>query len=170
MCGPHRQSTHHSRAVAGVELTSLHQLHRLWEGLRLCGQRDAVEAAEALRSPGEDHRPYPLYLPGHELQDRSRRPAVRKLRGQDCSPSRVPAVTISLPSGHRLDHEDHHNRQEQRDIVDTLDAAGWPQLCWWPGAPVTQPPTDAGQDHLPGDHISWDWTQDQQEENRADED
>ena len=50
--------------------------------------------------------------------------AVRKLRGQDWSPSRVPAVTISLPSGHRLDHEDHHNRQEQRDTVDTLDAAG----------------------------------------------
>ena len=96
--------------------------------------------------------------------------AVRKLRGQDWSPSRVPAVTISLPSGHRLDHEDHHNRQEQRDTVDTLDAAGWPQLCWWPGAPVTQPPTYAGQNHLPGDHISWDRTQDQQEENRADED
>ena len=110
MYGPDRQSTHYSGAVAGVELPPLHQLHRLWEGLRQCGQRDAVEAAEALRSPGEDHRPYPLYLPGHELQDRSRRPAVRKLRGQDCSPSKVPAVTISLPSGHRLDHEDHHNR------------------------------------------------------------
>ena len=50
--------------------------------------------------------------------------AVRKLRGQGWSPSRVPAVTISLPSGHRLDREDHHNRQEQLDTVDTLDAAG----------------------------------------------
>ena len=89
----------------------LHQLHRLWEGLRQCGQRDAVEAAEALWSPREDHRSHPLYLPWHELQDRSRLPAVRKRRGQDWSPARVPAVTISLPSGHRLDHEDHHNRQ-----------------------------------------------------------
>ena len=124
MYGQDRKSTHYSGAVAGVELPPLDQLHRLWEGLRQCGQRDAVEAAEALRIPGEDHRPHPLYLPGHELQDRSRRPAVRKLRGQDWSPSRVPTVTISLPSGHRLGHEDHHNRQEQRDTVDTLDAAG----------------------------------------------
>ena len=77
---PHRQCTHHSRAVAGVELPSLHQLHRQWEGLRQCGQRDAVEAAEALRSPGEDHRPHPLYLPGHELQYRSRRQKASRSR------------------------------------------------------------------------------------------
>ena len=83
-----------------------------------------MEATEALQSPGEDHHPHPLYLPGLELQDRSRQPAVRKLQGQDWSPSRVPVVTISLPSGHQLDHEDHHNRQEQWDTVDTLDAAG----------------------------------------------
>ena len=77
---PLRQFTHHSRAVADVELPSLHQLHTLWEGLRQCGQRDAVEAAEALRSPGEDHRPHPPYLPGHELQDRSRRQRASRSR------------------------------------------------------------------------------------------
>nr|KAG5697989.1 hypothetical protein BaRGS_005807 [Batillaria attramentaria] len=31
---------------------------------------------------------------------------------------------FSLPPGHRLDHEDHYSRQEKRDTVDTLDAAG----------------------------------------------
>ena len=80
MYGQDRQSTHYSGAVAGVELPPLDQLHRLWEGLRQCGQRDAVEAAEALRSPGEDHRPHPLYLPGHELQYRSRRQKASRSR------------------------------------------------------------------------------------------
>ena len=32
----------------------------------------------------------------------------------------MPAVTIPLPPGHRLDHGDHHNRQDQRDTVDIM--------------------------------------------------
>nr|KAG5700710.1 hypothetical protein BaRGS_029075 [Batillaria attramentaria] len=51
-------------------------------------------------------------------------PVVRKLRGEDRSPPGMPVVPVSLPPGHRLDHEDHYSRQEKRDTVDTLDAAG----------------------------------------------
>ena len=54
--------------------------------------------------------------------------------------------------------------------MDTLDAAKRPRLRWWPGAPVTQSRPDAGQDHSPGDHISRDRAQDQQDKDRGDED
>ena len=53
LCGPDCQPAHHCRAVAGVELPPLHQLHRLREGVRQHGQRNAVEAAETLQSPRE---------------------------------------------------------------------------------------------------------------------
>nr|KAG5689406.1 hypothetical protein BaRGS_017924 [Batillaria attramentaria] len=48
----------------------------------------------------------------HELQDCPCRPVVRKLGGEDRSPPGMPVVPVPLPPGHRLDHEDHHNRQE----------------------------------------------------------
>ena len=67
---------------------------------------------------------HPMYVPGHELQDRSRRPGVRQLRGKDRSPPGVPAITVPLPPSHRLDHEDRHNKQEQQDTVDSLDRVG----------------------------------------------
>ena len=61
-------------------------------------------------SPQEDSLHHPVHLPGHELQNCPRRPAVRKFRGEDWSPAGVPAFTVPLSPGHRLDHEDHNNR------------------------------------------------------------
>ena len=75
-----------------------------------CRQRDIVEATETLWSPQEDNLPHPVHLPGHELQNCPRRPAVWKFWGEDWSPAGVPAFTVPLPPGHRLDHEDHNNR------------------------------------------------------------
>ena len=54
--------------------------------------------------------------------------------------------------------------------MDSLDVARRPRFCWWPGTPVIHPQLDAGQDHSPGDYISRDRAQDQQEKDRADED
>ena len=45
LCGSDCRAAHHCRAVARVELPPLHQLHRLREGVRQRGQRNAVEAA-----------------------------------------------------------------------------------------------------------------------------
>ena len=83
-----------------------------------------MEVTKALRSSREDHLSHPMYVPGHELQDRSRQPDVRQIRRKDRSPPGVPAITVPLPPSHRLDHEDHHNRQEQRDTMDSLDTVG----------------------------------------------
>ena len=170
LCRPDRQPAHHRRTVTGVELPLLHQLHRLWEGLGQCEQRDNVEATETLWNPREDNLPHTVHLSGHELRNCPRRPAVWKFRGEDWHSAGVPAFTVPLSPGHLLDHEDNYSKYKQRYTVDTLDAARRPRLCWWPGAPVTQSQPDAGQDHSPGDHISRDRAQDQQEEDPADED
>ena len=76
LCQPDRQPAHHHGTVTGVELSPLHQLHRLGEGLWQCRQRDNVEATETLWSPREDNLPFPVHLPGHKLQNCPRRPAV----------------------------------------------------------------------------------------------
>ena len=110
LCRPDCQPAHHRGTVTGVELPPLHQLHRLWEGLWQCRQRDNVEATETLWSPQEDNLPYTVHLSGHELQNFPSRPAVWKFRGEDWSLAGVPAFTVPLPPGHRLDHEDHNNR------------------------------------------------------------
>ena len=109
-CRPDRQNAHHRGTVTGVELLPLHKLHRLWEDLRQCRQRDNVEATETLWSPREDNLPHSVHLSEHELQDCPRWPAVWKFRGEDWSSAGVLAFTLPLPSGHRLDHEDHYNR------------------------------------------------------------
>ena len=102
-----------------------------------CRQRDNVEATETLWSPREYNLPHPVHLSGHELQDWLCRPAVSKFCGEAWSSAGVPAFTVPLPPGHRLDHGDHHNRQEQRYTVDTLDTARRPRFHWWLGTPVT---------------------------------
>ena len=85
LCRPDRQLAHHRGTVTGVELPPLHQLHRLWEDLRLCRQKYKVEAIETLWNAREDNLPHPVHLSGHELQDCPCRPAVGKFRGEDWS-------------------------------------------------------------------------------------
>ena len=120
LCRPDRQPSHHHGTVTGVEPQPPspppppppppHQLHRLWEGLWQCRQRDNVEVTETLWRPREDNLPHPVHLSGHELQNCPRRPAVWKFRGENWSSAGVPAFTVPLPPDHRLDHEDHYNR------------------------------------------------------------
>lgn len=80
------------------------------------------------------------------------------------------ADAISLPPCYRLDSENCHSRQEEWNTVDTPDTTWRPRLCLWPGSPLTQPQSDAGQDNSPGNYLSKNWTKDQPEENRIDED
>nr|KAG5704999.1 hypothetical protein BaRGS_022841 [Batillaria attramentaria] len=97
-------------------------------------------------------------------------PVVRKLRGEDRSPPGMPVVPVSLPPGHRLDHEDHYSRQEKRDTVDTPGRSWMTSTSWTTWRSCLTATADAGQDYVPGSHISRNRAQDQQEENRADED
>ena len=170
-CEPDCQSTHHFGAVAGVELPPLHQLHRLWEGLRQCGQRDAVEAAKALWSPREDHHPHLLYLA-------TRTQAARSLTLSSCQKalrSRLGSVKGSY-CHHFSSFWSSTGSWRLQQQAGTMGYSGHPGCSWmtltlqitWRSCHTTT--NSAGQDHLPGDHISWERTQDQQEENRADED
>ena len=68
-----------------------------------------MEATETLWSPREDNLPHPVHLSGHELHDFPHRPADLKFRGEYWSSARVPAFTVPLPPGHRLDLKDHNN-------------------------------------------------------------
>ena len=50
MCRSYRHAAHHFGAVIGMEFATLHQLYKLWEGIRQRWQEMSLEAAEAIRS------------------------------------------------------------------------------------------------------------------------
>jgi hypothetical protein len=59
--------------------------------------------------------------------------------------SELPTVALPLPPGHWLNHEDHHDWQEQRYTAETHGAVGWPQFCRQPDTLITKLLPDAGQ-------------------------
>ena len=66
----------------------------------------------------------------------------------------MPAVTLFVYLGYRLDHESCHKPEKKWDLVDLVVSAGRPGLCGRSSAFVTQPSADAGKNIGPASHLS----------------
>ena len=66
----------------------------------------------------------------------------------------MPAVTLFVYLGYRLDHESCHKPEKKWDPEDLVVALGRPGLCGRSSASVTQPSADAGKNIRPAPHLS----------------
>ena len=125
MYRPDRHAAHHTGAVTGMEFVPLHQLPRLREGIRQRWSRDLMEVAETLRSARKAHQHHQELLRRTDLQSGARKPGDRRLPSPDRGETGMLAVTVLLPAGHRLGHDNINSTGAERHSVVTLDPAGW---------------------------------------------
>jgi hypothetical protein len=100
---PDCKTAHHPRAVTGMELIPLHQLHWLWKNVWQHRHWVLMEVIKTLRSTRKAYKHH----------------------------QKLPSVTVLVSAGHLLGHEDIHSTETEWHTVDTLDKARWPRLCKW---------------------------------------
>ena len=66
----------------------------------------------------------------------------------------MPAVTLSVYLGYRLDHESCHKPEKKWDPVDLVVAVERPGLCERSSATVTQSSADAGKNIGPASNLN----------------
>ena len=134
----HGYTLHNGLANTWMEFFAIRQFRRLPESIWQPWPQLTMGIHETLQYTREIHNYYPEIVPTIDIS--SQTPALRTFLSRYWSQTWLPALTIVVPNGSRLDNTQNDGSTQPWPSVDTLVPTGWSGLGGWYHTSVAQPP------------------------------
>ena len=118
------------RAVCRMAGPAIHQLYRLWKGLRQYSQRDTLEDYGAIWSTIKVNKHNTKALREQRDMAGQQRIAVRVGEDRERSEAGMWHVLLPFSSGVGLGHEEQCRGKEHRTKMEVHEQTRRPRLCW----------------------------------------